>query len=195
MIEFSEFNIANTTGSLVIISSLDNFNLPSGSVRNVFSSESGSFSMADIVNNNEIETLLQSGSISITDDSGGIVQTTTPLYGNVYTIITPPAFDVTQNNYNPSGWYNSKIVNLEPSGAADRFIGGFQATYDGDRKTIKNISTTRQVAMLNNNGSNLEQNRILCPENSTSYIRRASSATFYYDGSLQRWVFIAFEKP
>ena len=41
MIEFSEFNIENTTGSLVIISSLDNFNIPSGSVRNVFSSESG----------------------------------------------------------------------------------------------------------------------------------------------------------
>jgi hypothetical protein len=193
MVEFSEFNITNTTGSLVIISSLDNFNLPSGSVRNVFSSESGSFSMADIVNNSEIEALLQSGSISITDENGGVVQTTVPLFGHVYTTITPDPFTVTQNNYNPPGWYNSKIVNLEPSGA-DRFIGGFQKTYNGDRKTVKNLSTSFQIGILNNNGSNLEQNRIFNPQNNTTTIRVASSIVFYYDGGLQRWIYLNDEK-
>lgn len=193
MIQFSEFNITNTTGSLVTISSLDNFSLPSGSVRNVFSSESGSFSMADVVNNSEIENLLQSGSISVTDENGGTVQTLAPLYGHVYTKITPPSFNTTQNNYNPTGWYNSKIVNLEPDGA-DRFISGFQATYDGDFKVVKNLSNSFQIGILNNNGSSLEANRILNPQNTTSTIRVASSIIFYYDSGLQKWIYLNDEK-
>tara|TARA_R110001592_G_scaffold87117_5_gene257286 strand:- start:12447 stop:13028 length:582 start_codon:yes stop_codon:yes gene_type:complete len=193
MIEFSEFNITNVTGSLVIISSLDTFNLPSGSVRDVFSSESGSFSMADVVNNTEIENLLQSGSISIADENGGVVQTTTPLYGHVYTVIQPAAISTTQNNYNPDGWYNSKLIYIQPD-TTTRYISGFQKTYHGDFKVIFNNSVY-SLGLLHNSSNSLAENRILPSELTTFNLKKNSSAIIYYDSIVSKWRTLSDEKP
>ena len=102
MIQFAEFKISNLTGSPITISSLDNFVLAVGAVDvDMFDATNGNFAMSDIADNQELETLLQNGSISAKDEFDGVIQTLVPLYGHVYTIIQPPAISATQNDYNP----------------------------------------------------------------------------------------------
>ena len=60
MINLTEFKITNLSGGLIVIASLDNFNLANGAVDiDVFSAANGNFSIEDVQGNTELETLLQ----------------------------------------------------------------------------------------------------------------------------------------
>lgn len=194
MIQFAEFKISNLTGSPITISSLDNFVLAVGAVDvDMFDATNGNFAMSDIADNQELETLLQNGSISAKDEFDGVIQTLVPLYGHVYTIIQPPAISSTQNNYNPTGWINAKFIYIQPDTTA-RFISGFQKTYHGDFKVLFNNSAFN-LGLLNNNSSSLADNRILPSELTTFNLRQNSSAIIYYDSTVSKWRTLSDEKP
>jgi hypothetical protein len=194
MIQFAEFKISNLTGSPITISSLDNFVLTVGAVDvDMFDATNGNFAMSDIADNQELETLLQNGSISAKDEFDGVIQTLVPLYGHVYTIIQPPAISATQNNYNPTGWINAKLIYIQPD-TVTRFISGFQKTYHGDFKVLFNNSAFN-LGLLNNNSSSLADNRILPSELTTFNLRQNSSAIIYYDSTVSKWRTLSDEKP
>jgi len=194
MIQFAEFKISNLTGSPITISSLDNFVLAVGAVDvDMFDATNGNFAMSDIADNQELETLLQNGSISAKDEFDGVIQTLVPLYGHVYTIIQPPAISATQNDYNPTGWINSKLIYIQPD-TTTRYISGFQKTYHGDFKVLFNNSAFN-LGLLNNNSSSLADNRILPSELTTFNLRQNSSAIIYYDSTVSKWRTLSDEKP
>jgi hypothetical protein len=193
MINLTEFKITNLSGSAITITSLDNFVLANGAVDiDVFADVNGGFSMEDVESNAELETLLQAKDISIKDQDDGVFMTLLPLYGTMYTVITDVPVATTSHNYNPTGFYNAKIVNIEGSGT--RYISGLQCTYGGDFKILRNESSG-VLSYLYNNANSLPENRIFPIERSTNNTKKYSAIVIYYDGIEERWKIIDAEKP
>jgi len=193
MINLTEFKITNLSGSAITITSLDNFVLSNGAVDiDMFADVNGGFSMEDVESNAELETLLQAKDISIKDQDDGVFMTLLPLYGTMYTVITDIPVATTSNNYNPTGFYNAKIVNIEGSGT--RYISGLQRTYGGDFKILRNESSDI-LSYLYNNANSLPENRIFPIERSTNNTKKYSAIVIYYDGIEERWKIIDAEKP
>jgi len=193
MINLTEFKITNLSGSAITITSLDNFVLANGAVDiDMFADVNGGFSMEDVESNAELETLLQAKDISIKDQDDGVFMTLLPLYGTMYTVITDIPVATTSNNYNPTGFYNAKIVNIEGSGT--RYISGLQRTYGGDFKILRNESSD-VLSYLYNNANSLPENRIFPIERSTNNTKKYSAIVIYYDGIEERWKIIDAEKP
>ena len=193
MINLTQFKITNISSSVVNIPSLDNFSLAIGATGvDLFDASNGNFGLADIENNAEIEALLQNDSITAVDQDGGIFETVVPLYGSMYTIISDTPSVVTTHNYNPTGWYNAKIIQV--GGTQNRFITGFVKTYDGDHKIVRN-SSNNTLSYLNNNSNSAAGNRLYGIERTTNNTKKWSAVVIYYDGTLGFWKMIDAEKP
>lgn len=193
MINLTEFKISNLSGSAIFIASLDNFLLANNAVDvDMFAVVNGGFSMEDVESNTELETLLQAGDIGIKDQDDGVFMTLLPLYGTMYTVISDVPASTTSDNYNPTGFYNAKIVNIEGSGT--RYISGLQCTYGGDFKILRNESDG-VLSYLYNNSNSLPENRIYPIERSTNNTKKYSAIVIYYDGIEERWKIIDAEKP
>ena len=193
MINLTEFKISNLSGANITIASLDNFVLLNGATDvDMFSITNGNFSIEDIQSNTEIEALLQNGSISATDQDGGEFFTLFPLYGHMYTVICPTTQNTTEHNWNPAGWHNAKIIKVSTS--AVQFFTGFQKTYHGDFKIIRNESSST-MSFLYNNANSLVENRIYPIERSTNNNKKYSAVVVHYDAIDQKWKLIDAEKP
>ena len=193
MINLTEFKISNLSGSNITISSLDNFVLTASAVDvDVFALVNGNFSMEDIQQNTELETLLQAGDIGIKDQDDGVFETLFPLYGHMYTVITATPPNTTQHNWNPTGWYNAKIIKVTSTG--NQFFTGFQKTYHGDFKILRNESN-RTMSFLYNNNNSLAENRIYPIERTTNNNKKYSAIVIQYDATDQKWKPIDAEKP
>ena len=158
----------------------------------MFAPVNGGFSIEDVESNPELETLIQAGDIGIKDQDNGVFQTLLPLYGSMYTIIDAIPQNTTEHNYNPTGFYNAKIVKIQGTGV--RYISGLQCTYGGDFKILRNESSG-VLSYLNNNSSSLPENRIIPIESTTNNTKKWSAIVIYYDGIEQRWRIIDAEKP
>lgn len=193
MINLTQFKITNISSSVVNIPSLDNFSLAIGATGvDLFDASNGNFGLADIENNAEIEALLQNDAITAVDQDGGVFETVVPLYGSMYTIISDTPSVVTTHNYNPTGWYNAKIIQV--GGTQNRFITGFVKTYDGDHKIVRN-SSNNTLSYLSNNSNSAAGNRLLGIERTTNNTKKWSAVVIYYDGTLGFWKMIDAEKP
>ena len=193
MINLTQFKITNISSSVVNIPSLDNFSLAIGATGvDLFDASNGNFGLADIENNAEIEALLQNDAITAVDQDGGVFETVVPLYGSMYTIISDTPSVVTTHNYNPTGWYNAKIIQV--GGTQNRFITGFVKTYDGDHKIVRN-SSNNTLSYLNNNSNSAAGNRLYAIERTTNNTKKWSAVVIYYDGTLGFWKMIDAEKP
>ena len=193
MINLTEFKITNLSGANITIASLDNFVLLGSAVDvDVFNIANGNFALNDVQGNAEIESLLQNGSISAKDQDGGVFDTTFPLYGHMYTVLSATPTSTTQANWNPAGWNNAKIIKISPS--QNQFFTGFQKTYHGDFKIIRNESNFNMTFLYNNSASLLE-NRIFPIERTTNNNKRYSAVLIQYDAVEQKWKSIDAEKP
>jgi len=193
MINLTEFKITNISGSNITITSLDNFVLTSAATDvDMFAVANGNFTLEDVQGNTELETLLQAGDISIRDQDNGDFITLFPLYGHMYTVICPTTASTTENNWNPAGWRNAKIIKITTTG--NQFFTGFQKTYHGDFKIIRNESAST-MSFLYNNSNSLQENRIYPTERTTNNNKKYSAVVIHYDAIDQKWKTIDAEKP
>jgi len=193
----TEFKITNESGSSITIQSLDNFVLLGNAVDvDMFSDSNGGFSVEDVKNNEEIETLLQGGTMSAKDQYDGIIRTIIPLFGNLYTEISPPTITTTVDDYYPVGWENARLVCLDLQGIKN--CTGFKATFHGDRKVIRNDSAY-EFKIKSNNSASLEENRVFASEFRTNAgdfrLKKYSIIEILYHGGEQKWYTIDSEKP
>jgi hypothetical protein len=193
----TEFKITNESGNTITIQSFDSFVLVGNAVDvDMFSDANGGFSVEDVKNNAEIETLLQNGTISAKDQYDGIIRTVVPLFGDLYTEISPPTITATVNDYYPVGWENAKLICLDLQGIKN--CTGFKATFHGDRKIIRNDSAY-EFKIKSNNSSSQSENRVFASEfrtNSGDFrLKKYSIIEILYHGGEQKWYTIAPKKP
>jgi hypothetical protein len=193
----TEFKITNESGNSITIQSLDNFVLVGNAVDvDVFSDANGGFSVEDVKNNAEIETLLQGGTISAKDEYNGIIRTVIPLFGYLYTEISPPQITSQVDDYYPVGWENAKLICLDLQGIKN--CTGFKATFHGDRKIIRNDSAY-EFKIKSNNSSSQAENRVFASEFRTLAgdfrLKKYSIIEILYHGGEEKWYTIAPQKP
>jgi hypothetical protein len=193
----TEFKITNESGNTITIQSFDSFVLVGNAVDvDMFSDANGGFSVEDVKNNAEIETLLQNGTISAKDQYDGIIRTVVPLFGDLYTEISPPTITATVDDYYPVGWENAKLICLDLQGIKN--CTGFKATFHGDRKIIRNDSAY-EFKIKSNNSSSQSENRVFASEfrtNSGDFrLKKYSIIEILYHGGEQKWYTIAPKKP
>jgi len=193
----TEFKITNESGNTITIQSFDSFVLVGNAVDvDMFSDANGGFSVEDVKNNAEIETLLQNGTISAKDQYDGIIRTVVPLFGDLYTEISPPIITATVDDYYPVGWENAKLICLDLQGIKN--CTGFKATFHGDRKIIRNDSAY-EFKIKSNNSSSQAENRVFASEFRTNAgdfrLKKYSIIEILYHGGEQKWYTIAPTKP
>jgi len=193
----TEFKITNESGSSITIQSFDSFVLVGNAVDvDMFSDANGGFSVEDVKNNAEIETLLQNGTISAKDQYDGIIRTVVPLFGDLYTEISPPIITATVDDYYPVGWENAKLICLDLQGIKN--CTGFKATFHGDRKIIRNDSAY-EFKIKSNNSSSQAENRVFASEFRTNAgdfrLKKYSIIEILYHGGEEKWYTIAPTKP
>lgn len=192
----TEFKLTNTTGTSINLTTLDNFVLVGNAVDvDMFSDANGGFSVEDIKNNDEIETLLQNGSVTAVDQYDGIIRTVVPMFGYIYTEISPPLITTHVDDYYPTGWENAKLICLTLQGVKN--CTGFKATFHGDRKMIRNDSAY-EFKLQSNNSSSQAENRIYGTEFRTNAgdfkLKKYSIIEIIYHGEEQKWYTIAPKK-
>ena len=80
----TEFNITNNTAGVLVLTSLDNFNLGIGQTKDMFAPANGNFAVGDMVQNEELQVLLDATSIGITDEVPNTI-TNLDVIGNLLT--------------------------------------------------------------------------------------------------------------
>ena len=68
-----EFNITNNTGSPIILITLDNFNLPASTTKDMFATINGDFAIDDMIQNSEIQGLIDATDISVDDENSNVI--------------------------------------------------------------------------------------------------------------------------
>ena len=110
----------------------------------------------------------------------------------MYTVIEATTSATTEHNFNPAGWHNAKIIKITTSG--NKFFTGFQKTYHGDFKIIRNEANST-MSLLYNNSNSLAENRIYPTERTTNNNKKYSAVVIHYDATDQKWKTIDAEKP
>lgn len=129
--------------------------------------------------------------VAASDGGAKIAQFTTTapsgaeLDGNV---ITPTALGAGANNYDPTGWANSRTVRLD-GGVADRTITGLAAPSPAAevRRRIINIGTTNSLIFAHASGSSDAANRITCPNALSLTLLPGQGSDFQYDVAGAVW--------
>ena len=194
---YTEFKLTNTSGSTIVLSSLDNLSLAGNAVDvDVFDNANGGFGVEDVINNSELEAHLQSGDITAIDQYGGLFRSVVPLFGHMYTEIAPPQITATVDDYYPVGWENAKLVCLDLQGIKN--CTGFKKTFHGDRKMIRNDSAY-EFKIKSNDSASFEENRVYVSEFRTNAgdfrLKKYSIVEIIYHGGDQKWYTIDSEKP
>lgn len=180
----TSFNITNESASEITITSLDNISIAPGATADIFSPSHGKFTLEDVIGNEEIQNLLDAGTISITDVNNGSVVNLRLYFGIIPIKIEPPTLTAHVDDWNPSGFSTASIVNVDLLGIKE--IRGFLAGNDGDRKLIVNVSAY-ELKLKYNYSSSLPENRILTVEQADYKIQKFGAAEVIYDKSVERW--------
>ena len=69
----TEFNITNTSGAAIVLASLDDFSIADGVTKDMFADVNGNFSVSDVAENSELQTLIDANDISIEDESSNAI--------------------------------------------------------------------------------------------------------------------------
>jgi hypothetical protein len=186
-----QFNIQNNSGALLTLQSLDGLQIANGATVNIFDSAHGKFTVSDVVANTEIQNLLDSQSIQITDINGGLVVNLRLYFGIIPVKISPPQITVHVDDWNPSGFATASVVNVDILGIKE--IRGFLAGNDGDRKLIINTSNY-ELKLMFNSATSQPNNRIYTVEQAPYKIQKFGAAEIIYDKSISRWRVIDKEK-
>ncbi len=187
----NSFNIANNSGSELIIVSLDNLSIADSTTIDIFANVNGKFMLSDVIGNSEIQTLMDNEDIVVTDDSGGIVSSLRLYFGIIPIKISPPQLTAHVNDWNPTGFSTASIINVDLLGVKE--IKGMIAGKDGDRKLLINISPYELKLSYNDSGS-LAQNRIWTVEQADYKIKKYGTCEVIYDTSIDMWRTIAGKK-
>jgi hypothetical protein len=187
----NSFNITNNSGTTIVIASLDNISIANGVTVDVFDSANGKFTMSDVIANPEIEALMDSYAIEVTDENDGIVNSLKLYFGVIPIKISPPQITVHVNDWNPTGFETASIINVDLMGIKE--IKGMKAGKNNDRKLIVNVSAYELKLSYNDSGS-LSQNRIWTVEQADYKIRKYGCCEIIYDESISMWRTIASEK-
>ena len=179
-----EFNIENLTGAPLTIASLDGLQIATGATVNIFDANHGKFTISDVVANTELQNLLDSQSISITDINGGSVVNLRLYFGIIPIKISPPQLTTHVNDWNPSGFATASVVNVDLLGVKE--IRGFEAGNDGDRKLIINVSQY-ELKLPSNSATSQPENRILSVQLGVYKIQKYGGVEIIYDKSIERW--------
>ena len=105
-------------------------------------------------------------------------------------IITPSTITSSQNNYSPTDWSKSQIINISGD-ASFNAITSFEATFSGDVKKIINVGDS-PILIQNEHTSGTAANRV------TGLLRDfvlhvGASIELFYDGTASRWRLIGQE--
>jgi len=185
------FNIQNNSGGTIVITSLDNTSIANGTTKDVFSTANGKFTLSDVVNNIEIQDLMDTDAIVVTDENGGIVGSLRLYFGIIPIKISPPQITSHVNDWNPTGFSTASIINVDLIGIKE--IKGMLAGKNGDRKLIVNTSAYELKLSYNDTGS-LSANRIWTVEQADYKVKKYGSCEIIYDSSISMWRTIASEK-
>ncbi len=128
------FNITNNSGTTIVIASLDNISIAHGVTVDVFDPANGKFTMADVIANPEIEALMDSYAIEVTDENSGIVGSLRLYFGVIPIKISPPQITSHVNDWNPTGFETASIINVDLLGIKE--IKGMKAGKNNDRKLL-----------------------------------------------------------
>jgi hypothetical protein len=186
-----EFNITNLSGANIIFLTLDGLEISAGATVNIFDPINGKFTVSDVVANTEIQNLLDSQSIQITDINGGLVVNLRLYFGIIPVKISPPQITVHVDDWNPSGFATASVVNVDILGIKE--IRGMLAGNDGDRKLLINTSQY-ELKIKYNSATSQPENRILTVEQADYKIQKFGACEIIYDKSVNRWRVIDKEK-
>lgn len=185
------FNITNNSGTTIVIASLDNTSIANGVTMDMFNSANGKFTMADVIANLEIQNLMDSYAIEVTDENGGIVGSLKLYFGIIPIKISPPQLTSHVNDWNPTGFSTASIINVDLQGIKE--IKGMKAGNNNDRKLIVNVSAYELKLGYNDSGS-IAKNRIWTVEQADYKIRKYGCVEVLYDSSISMWRTIASQK-
>lgn len=185
------FNITNNSGAEITIASLDHRSIPDGATMDMFAPANGKFTMSDVIANPEIEDLMNTSAIEVTDENGGVVGSLRLYFGIIPIKISPPQLTTHVNDWNPAGFETASIVNVDILGIKE--IKGMKAGKNNDRKLIVNTSAYELKLSYNDSGS-LAENRIWTVEQADYKIKKYGTCEIIYDGSISMWRTIASEK-
>ncbi len=182
------FNITNNSGAEITIASLDHKAIADGATMDMFAPANGKFTMSDVIANDEIQDLMDSSSIEVTDENGGVVSSLRLYFGIIPIKISPPQITAHVNDWNPTGFSTASIINVDLMGIKE--IKGLKAGKNGDRKLIVNTSAYELKLSYNDSGS-LAENRIWTVEQADYKIKKYGTCEIIYDTSISRWRTIA----
>ena len=187
----NSFNIQNNSGGLLTFQTLDGLEIANAQTKDVFDLSNGKFKISDVIGNTEIQNLLDSNAVTITDENGGIISSLRLYFGIIPIKISPPQLTAHVNDWNPTGFETASIINVDLMGVKE--IKGMKAGKDGDRKLIVNVSPYELKLSYNDAGS-LAENRIYTVEQADYKIKKYGTAEVIYDSSISRWRTIAGKK-
>ena len=181
-----QFNIYNQSGGVLIISSLDNTTLNATQEKDLFHDDYGGFSEADMIGNEEIQTLLDTNKITITDlssechlysvlDSGHELRTT---------IVDLNVFNNDITLYNHVGIQSAKTIIIDCS--ANISIDGLNFGYNGEIKLLMNDSPNRYIDLIHNETLQQSSDRFYVPE-ATAKFRILKKSQIYLIYMDNRW--------
>lgn len=213
----TEFNITNNTAGVLVLTSLDNFNLGIGQTKDMFAPANGNFAVGDMVQNEELQVLLDATSIGITDEvpntitnldvignlltGGGTGDMTKAVYDS--TNINADAFDkaneigvkqVTGGEINHTMTGNVNNFNMGTANylfvdtSSDRDWTGFVAPPSGVERIIQGVNKSdKKIKFQNNDSSSSSANRLLLKEYANKDCKKGEPFAFKYDHNDNRW--------